>query len=69
MVRLTLVLSIPDAEVKQQKQVFQSLRKKLGQASPGDVESVLAMRELVEPEPELNGDVIALLQEKIRKRA
>ena len=63
------VLSAPDAEVKQQQQAFQSLRKKLGQASPDDVESVLATRELVEPEPELSSDVIALLQEKISKRA
>lgn len=63
------VLSVADAEVRQQQQAFQSLTKKLGQASDDEIESVLATRELVEPEPELSSDVIALLQEKIRKRA
>lgn len=63
------VLSVPDPEVKLQQQAFQSLREKLGQASPDDVAAVLAMRELVEPEPGLSSDTIALLQEKIRKRA
>jgi L-alanine-DL-glutamate epimerase-like enolase superfamily enzyme len=62
-------LNVTDAEVKLQQQAFQSLREKLGQASPDDVESVLAMREVVEPETELSSDTIALLQEKIRKRA
>ena len=63
------VLSVPDAEVKQQQQAFQSLGEKLGQASLDEIQSVLATRELVEPEPELSSDVIALLQERIRKRA
>jgi HicB family len=63
------VLSVPNAEVKQQQQAFQSLRERLGQASDDEIESVLATRELVAPEPELSADVIALLQEKIRKRA
>ena len=63
------VLTVSDAEVKQQQLVFQSLREKLGQASDDEIESILATRELVEPEPELSSDVVALLQEKIRKRA
>jgi carbamate kinase len=63
------VLTVSDVEVKQQQQAFQSLTKKLGQASDDEIESVLATRQLVEPEPELSADVIALLQEKIRKRA
>ena len=62
------VLAISDAEVKQQQQAFQSLTKKLGEASDDEIESVLATRQLVEPEPELSSDVIDLLQEKIRKR-
>jgi phosphoenolpyruvate-protein kinase (PTS system EI component) len=64
-----LNLELLDAEVKQQQQAFQSLREKLGQASDDEIESVLATHELVAPEPELSADVIALLQEKIRKRA
>ena len=63
------VVTISDAEVKQQQQAFQLLKKKLGQASDDEIESVLAMRELVEPEPELSSDVVASLQERIRKRA
>ena len=62
------VVTIPDAEVKQQQQAFQLLKKKLGQASDDEIESVLAMRELVAPEPELSSDVVASLQERIRKR-
>ena len=62
------VVTIPDAEVKQQQQAFQLLKKKLGQASDDEIESVLAMRELVEPDPELSSDVVSSLQEQIRKR-
>ena len=61
-------MTVSDAEVKQQQLAFQSLREKLGQASDDEIESILATRELVEPEPELSSDVIDLLQEKIRKR-
>jgi HicB family len=63
------VVAVSDAEVKQQKQAFQSLINKFGQASDEEIKSVLATRELVEPEPELSADVTALLQERIRKRA
>jgi hypothetical protein len=62
-------VTVSDAEVKQQQQAVQSLTNKLGKASLDEIESVLATRELVEPEPELSADVIALLQERIRKRA
>ena len=61
-------MTVSDAEVKQQQLAFQSLREKLGQASDDEIESILATRELVEPETELSSDVIDLLQEKIRKR-
>lgn len=63
------VVNISDGEVKQQQQAFQSLKKKLGQASDDEIESVLAMRELVEPDPELSSDVITSLQERILKQA
>ncbi len=58
-----------DENIKQQQQAFQSLLNKLGKASDDEIKSVLATRELVEPEPELSADVIALIQERIRKRA
>jgi HicB family len=63
------VVAVSDAEVKQQQQAFQLLKQKLGKASSEEIELALATRELVEPEPELSADVIALLQERIRKRA
>lgn len=59
---------VPEAEVKQQQQAFQLLKKKLGQTSSDEIESILATRELVEPEPELSSETIDRLQEKIRKR-
>jgi HicB family len=39
---------VPELEVEQQ--AFQLLKKQLGQASPSEIESVLANREQVEPE-------------------
>ena len=58
-----------DANIKQQQQAFQSLLNKLGKASDDEIESALVTRELVEPESELSADVIALIQERIRKRS
>lgn len=63
------VLTVSDAEVKQQQLAFQSLREKSGQALDDEIESVLETRELVEAEPELSSDMVARLQERIRKRA
>ncbi len=60
---------VPEAEVKQQQQAFQLLIKQLGQASSSEIESVLATREQTEPEAEMSSDVVALLQERIRKQA
>jgi uncharacterized protein YPO0396 len=60
---------VPKAEVEQQKQAFQSLLKQLGQAAPSEIESVLAAREQVDAEAELNPDAVARLQERIRKQA
>ena len=64
-----VISTVPEADIKQQQQAFQLLKNKLGQASSDEIESVLAMRELVKPEPELSSDTIARLQEKVRKRA
>jgi uncharacterized protein (DUF1778 family) len=60
---------VPEAEVEQQKQAFQSLLKQLGQTSTSEIKSALAAREQVNPEAELNPDTVARLQEQIRKRA
>lgn len=60
---------VPEAEVEQQQQAFQLLIKQLGQASSAEIESVLATREQTEPEVDLSSDVVARLQERIRKRA
>jgi predicted HicB family RNase H-like nuclease len=59
---------VPEAEVEQQQQAFQLLIKQLGQASSAEIESVLATREQTEPEADLSSDVVARLQERIRKR-
>jgi aspartate ammonia-lyase len=48
----------------QQQQSFQSLTKKLGQALPDEIESILANRDRVEPEAELSVDMVTHLQEK-----
>jgi hypothetical protein len=60
---------IPKSEVEQQQQSFQLLQKRLGQTTPSEIESALATREQVEPEAELSGDVVARMQEPIKKRS
>jgi len=60
---------VPEAEVEQQQQAFQLLIKQLGQASSVEIDSVLATREQAEPESDLGSDVVARLQERIRKQA
>jgi HicB family len=59
---------IPESEVDQQQQAFQSLVQQLGQGSPSAIESVLATREQTDPEAELSLEVITSLQERIRKQ-
>ncbi|QYO63539.1 NAD-dependent epimerase/dehydratase family protein [Leptolyngbya sp. 7M] len=49
--------------------LVQSLLKQLGEVSTSEIESVLAAREQVDAEVELNPDAVARLQERIRKRA
>ncbi len=60
---------IPEAEVEQQQQAFESLIKQLGHASFSEIESVLATREQGEAEAELSLEVVARLQERIQRRA
>jgi len=58
--------TIPEEGIDQQKQSFQALLQQLGQASPTEIESALAEREMVEPEPELSSEIIDRLQQRIR---
>jgi predicted HicB family RNase H-like nuclease len=63
------VQAVPDAEVVQQQQAFQSLIKQLGQASLSEIKSVLATREKTDPEAELSADMVERLQKSIQKQA
>jgi uncharacterized protein (TIGR02391 family) len=65
--RIETRINVSEAEVKQQQQSSQSMTKKLGQASPDEIESILANRDRVEPEAELSSEVVTRLQEKIGK--
>ncbi|MGJ5672659.1 MAG: toxin-antitoxin system HicB family antitoxin [Nostochopsis sp.] len=60
---------ISEEEVTQQKIAFAALLDKLEQASPSEIESILAEREKVEPEAELNSEVINRLQQRIHERS
>ena len=57
------IRAIPEEGIDQQKQSFQALLQQLGQASPAQIESALAEREMVEPESELSPQTIARLQQ------
>ena len=61
------IQAIPEMEVVQQQQAFQSLIKQLGQASLAEIKSVLATREKTDPEADLSTDIVERLQERIRK--
>ncbi len=56
----------PEAEIEQQQQAFQLLIKQLGQASLLEIESVLAMREQIEPEADLSAEIVAHLNSKCK---
>ena len=61
------IQAIPEVEVVQQQQAFQSLIKQLGQASLAEIKSVLATREKTYPEADLSADIVERLQERIQK--
>lgn len=61
-----VVQVVPQTEVEQQQQAFQSLIRQLGQASSAEIEGVLATREQTEPEADLSADVIARLKQQIQ---
>jgi len=58
-----------EAEVLQQQEAFQQLKQRLRQSSRVEVEAILAQRERVEPEADLQPDVVARLQKRLQKRA
>ncbi|QYX34366.1 toxin-antitoxin system HicB family antitoxin [Sphaerospermopsis torques-reginae ITEP-024] len=59
------IQATPEKEISEQEQSFQTLLQRLGKASESQIQSVLAEREVVEPEEELSDEIIASLQQKI----
>lgn len=57
--------AIPELAVAQQREAFNALLHKLGQASPTEIESILKEREVVEPEKELSAEVIANFKKRM----
>jgi hypothetical protein len=49
-----------------QRSLFQSLKDGLGEAAPADIEAILAEREVVTCEPELNAEIIDRLRAKLQ---
>lgn len=56
---------IPVEEISQQKQAFQALQQKLGQASVTQIKSALAARQVVQPEQELSSEMVDQIQQRI----
>lgn len=61
------VSAVPKEEIQQQKLSFNSLVQDLGKASLSEIATVLAERETVSPEKELDSNTVALLQQKIQE--
>ena len=59
---------LSDEEIRQQRQAFERLLEELGEASTGEIESLLADREVVEPETELEKTAVARLQRRIAEQ-
>lgn len=57
-----------EAAVAQQEADYLALRQQWGQASPAQVEEILAKREVVEPEPELKPEVIEKLRQRLEEK-
>ena len=52
-------------DIEQQKTSLQAFKDSLPKAEPGEIDAILARRELVDCEPELTSDMIDRLREKI----
>ena len=59
------VQTVPENQVAQQQASFDTLLSKLGTASDKDIKSVLAEREIIEPEAGLSQELIERLQKRI----
>ncbi|MEA5577246.1 toxin-antitoxin system HicB family antitoxin [Anabaena sp. UHCC 0451] len=59
------IQATPEKEIIEQKQNFKTLLQLLGKASESQMKSVLAEREVVQPEAELSPEIIASLQQRI----
>lgn len=57
----------PNREIEQQQRsLFQSLKDRLGEASPANIRTILVDREVVNCEPELTTEMIDQLCEKLQ---
>ncbi len=59
---------LSDEEIQQQQKAFESLLEELGEASTDEIESLLADRDVVEPETELEKTAVARLQRRIAEQ-
>lgn len=55
--------------IQQQKTEFEALLQRLGKASSTDIETILAQREVVEPEPELSPEIVKRLQNRMTQQS
>jgi hypothetical protein len=56
---------IAEPDIAQQQQAFEVLLRNLGQVSSIEIDTILAERDQIEPEPELDSETIARLQKRI----
>ena len=61
------VTAVPESAIREQREAYQVLRQKLGSASDDEVRQVLAEREIVAPEPDLDPEVAARLRQHIEQ--
>ena len=64
----SMIQMYSETELERQQQEFESLVQKLGQASPSEIEAILASRQQTEPEIALTAEVLASLQDKLKKQ-
>lgn len=57
--------TIPEKEIIEQERTFKTLLQRLGTASESQIKSVLAEREIIQPEAELTTEIIVSLPQKI----
>ncbi len=62
------VRPLHEAEVEQQRASFDQLLESLGEASNEEIASVLAKREVVEPETELEKETLAQFKKRVKEK-